>query len=136
MLNIYCPIFYAVAANATPEPDLHYEDPIFHAIKKEKVEISTYLLNHFFVSKRRVLDVSMRNTEGDTYLHCAARACKGNVDELNIINILIGQKAQLGVQNNFGETPLDLIFRHVQNPVEFLEDMVLDPNIEVIFFLG
>ena len=132
---MYPHIWHAVDANATPEPDINGEDPIFHAIKTEKVEISTYLLSHFFVSKRRMLDVSMRNKEGDTYLHCAARACKGNVDELNIINILIGQRAQLGIHNNFGETPLDLIFRHVQNPVEFLTDKVLDPYVEVILFL-
>ena len=54
-----------------------------------------------------------------------------DVDALNIVDLLISREAHLGVKNNMGETPIDLIFKNIQNPIEYLRTRVFDPLIQV-----
>ena len=92
-----------------------------------------YLLNQFLKGKRYV-DVNIKNTKGNNYLHLAVRCCKNETLFLNIVSLLIQEDAYLGLQNKQGDTALDLMFRHIQNPVEFVTKEVLDKSIEVLSF--
>ena len=59
------------------------------------------------------------------------QACKENLAAVEIVNLLIEEGAPLALRNTAGETPLDLIFKHVQNPVAVLQSKVFDEQIKV-----
>jgi hypothetical protein len=50
---------------------------------------------------------------------------------VEIVDLLIEEGAQLALRNKAGETPLDLIFKYVQNPVAMLQTKVFDDQIKV-----
>jgi ankyrin repeat protein len=50
---------------------------------------------------------------------------------VEIVNLLIEEGAPLALKNRAGETPLDLIFKYVQNPVAVLQSKVFDEQIKV-----
>jgi hypothetical protein len=59
------------------------------------------------------------------------QACKENLAAVEIVNLLIEEGAPLALKNRAGETPLDLIFKYVQNPVAVLQSKVFDEQIRV-----
>ena len=96
----------------------------------QQTSAAEFLIEHFIQGKKSI-DVNYRNAEGDTYLHEALKSCKVDHAALTIVDLLIAKDAQLGIKNSQGETPIDLIFKYIQNPVEYLREKVFDPLIKV-----
>ena len=108
-----------VDLGAFPERNSDGKSPFFVAAEKGKGNVLKYLLDKFSSGKITV-DIDLPDTNGDTCLHAAIRRCKTHASAVHMIEMLIEKGAQLSKANNKKETPLDLIFQHVQNPGDFL----------------
>eukprot|EP00092_Neocalanus_flemingeri_P007478 GFUD01008075.1.p1 GENE.GFUD01008075.1~~GFUD01008075.1.p1 ORF type:complete len:850 (+),score=222.46 GFUD01008075.1:59-2608(+) len=108
-----------VELGAFPERNSDGKSPFFIAAEKGKGNVLKYLLDKFSSGKITV-DIDLPDTKGDTCLHAAIRRCKTQASAVNMIEMLIEKGAQLSKANDKRETPMDLIFEHVQNPGDFL----------------
>lgn len=108
-----------VENGAFPERNSDGKSPFFIAAEKGKGNVLKYLLDKFSTGKITV-DIDLPDANGDTCLHAAVRRCKTQASAVHMIEMLIEKGAQLAKANKARETPMDLIFQHVQNPGDFL----------------
>ena len=111
-----------VELGALPENNSESQSPFHIAALHGKDKIMKFLLDRFTKQVRgrgsRVsFDIDQKDEHGNTCLHTTLYKSPSST---NIVEMLIMAGAKLATVNNKNETPLDLIFRVVQNPGMFL----------------
>ena len=119
-----------VELGALPENNSESQSPFHIAARHGKDKIMKFLLDRFTkkgsLTCRVPFDIDQKDIHGNTCLHTALYKSPSST---NIVEMLIMAGAKLATINHKNETPLDLIFRVVQNPGKFLLG-IFDQNVD------
>ena len=123
-----------VELGALPENNSESQSPFHIAARHGKDKIMKFLLDRFTkhghgrgcTLKAVPFDIDQKDIHGNTCLHTALYKSPSST---NIVEMLIMAGAKLATVNHKNETPLDLIFRVVQNPGKFLLG-IFDQNVD------